>query len=206
MPAKQAKSVGRLVAVEGTRGKDVARAAARVWARVKNHSAGGGVSRWDGSGLFYELRLAKHKELTPSPRMLLLLYASDLAFRLRWQIRPALEQGHVVVAAPYVESAIAFGEAAGLPRKWLVELFRFAPAPDACVHIKEKKESAGWKDRWQDGFAEFSSVILKSTWSDWDERAARAAAITVLAGLADKKGCHSLKKKALREVKRAIKK
>ena len=41
---------------------------------------------------------------------LLLLYAADLAFRLRWEIRPALAEGYTVVAAPYVETAVAFGE------------------------------------------------------------------------------------------------
>ena len=49
----------------------------------------------------------------PSARTLLLLYAADLAFRLRWQIRPALAEGRTVVAAPYVDTAVAFGRAAG---------------------------------------------------------------------------------------------
>ena len=62
-----------------------------------------------------------------SPRTLLLLYAADLAFRLRWQIRPALAEGRTVVAAPYVDTAVAFGRAAGLPAGWLTNLFSFAP-------------------------------------------------------------------------------
>jgi len=57
----------------------------------------------------------------------LLLYAADLAFRLRWQVRPALAEGRTVVVAPYVQTAIAFGRAAGLPAAWLDNLFRFAP-------------------------------------------------------------------------------
>ena len=51
----------------------------------------------------------------PSARTLLLLYAADLAFRLRWEIRPALAAGRTVVAAPYVDTAVAFGRAAGVP-------------------------------------------------------------------------------------------
>jgi hypothetical protein len=34
-----------------------------------------------------------------------------------------------VVAAPYVDTAIAFGRAAGLKAGWLANLFRFAPRP-----------------------------------------------------------------------------
>jgi hypothetical protein len=59
----------------------------------------------------------------------LLLYAADLAFRLRWEIRPTLADGRAVVAAPYVDSAVAFGRAAGLKAGWLANLFRFAPRP-----------------------------------------------------------------------------
>ena len=87
----------------------------------------GGISRWDASGVFQELAVADEAAGTPSARTLLLLYAADLAFRLRWQIRPALAEGRTVVAAPYVDTAMAFGRAAGIDRAWLVNLFRFAP-------------------------------------------------------------------------------
>jgi hypothetical protein len=194
---KQKAQGGQLIAVEGTRGKDVARAADEVWSRLEDDHDGG-ISRWDASGAFFELKLAKRKDLTPSPRVLLLVYAADLAFRLRWQIRPALAAGHTVVAAPYVETAIAFGEAAGLPKKWLTELFRFAPKPDACVHVKEKK--AGWKDKPTDGFAEFANVVLKPTRPDWRDRERRAAAVGALGRLVDGKRCRALKKKTLRDL------
>ena len=53
----------------------------------------GGISRWDASGVFEELAVADEAAGAPSARTLLLLYAADLAFRLRWQIRPALAEG-----------------------------------------------------------------------------------------------------------------
>jgi hypothetical protein len=89
----------------------------------------GGISRWDASGVFQDLAVADVSAGAPSARTLLLLYAADLAFRLRWQIRPALAEGRTVVAAPYVDTAIAFGRAAGLKAGWLADLFRFAPRP-----------------------------------------------------------------------------
>ena len=60
--------------------------------------------------------LGKRKHRTASPRTLLLLYAADLAFRLRWEIRPALDAGQTVIAAPYLDTAFAFGRACGLSR------------------------------------------------------------------------------------------
>lgn len=89
----------------------------------------GGISGWDASGVFQDLAVADAGAGAPSARTLLLLYAADLAFRLRWQIRPALAEGRTVVAAPYVSTAIAFGRAAGLKAGWLTDLFRFAPRP-----------------------------------------------------------------------------
>jgi hypothetical protein len=88
-----------------------------------------GISQWDASGLFEELAIADESAGRPSARTLLLLYAADLAFRLRWEIRPALEAGRSVVAAPYTDTAVAFGRAAGLSAGWLTDLFGFAPTP-----------------------------------------------------------------------------
>ena len=118
-------SKAELIAVDG-----VDAAAVLAEARIALGSAArGGTSRWDASGVFQELAVADDAAGTPSARTLLLLYAADLAFRLRWQIRPALAEGRRVVAAPYVDTAIAFGRAAGLKSAWLTNLFRFAPRP-----------------------------------------------------------------------------
>jgi hypothetical protein len=115
----------RLIAVDGVDAGTVL-AEAR---RVLGSPAGGGISQWDASGVFQDLIVASDDAGVPSPRTLLLLYAADLAFRLRWEIRPALGEGRTVVAAPYIDTAVAFGRAAGLPAGWLTNLFRFAPRP-----------------------------------------------------------------------------
>ena len=117
---------GALVAVDGVDAAAVLAAAQRA---LRGRSRGG-ISRWDASGVFQDLAAADGSAAgAPSARTLLLLYAADLAFRLRWQIRPALAEGRTVVAAPYVDTATAFGRAAGLPPSWLMNLFRFAPRP-----------------------------------------------------------------------------
>jgi len=158
--ARRAAGRGRLIAVEGTRGREVRQAAAELWRHLCARKAHGGLSRWDASGIFSELRVGKRKHLSLSPRTLVLLYATDLVFRLRWEIRPALEQGQIVVAAPYVETAVAFGVASGLPQPWLTTLFGFAPPPDDCYRIKEGRNASSGKEKRLDGFGEFCLAIL----------------------------------------------
>jgi len=116
----------RLIAVDGVNGRALLASAERI---ASKHGAVKGVSRWDASGLFEQLLVADEDLAAASPRMLMLLYAADLAFRLRWEIEPAMAEGRHVVAAPYVDTAVAFGRACGLPLKWLTQLFRFARTP-----------------------------------------------------------------------------
>ena len=139
---------GALIAVDGVDAGAVSAAAKRA---LKAHPRGG-ISRWDASGVFQELAVADSAAGAPSPRTLILLYAADLAFRLRWQIRPAIAEGRTVVAAPYVDTATAFGRAAGLPPSWLMNLFRFAPRPADRIIVHAASGSAGSTD----GFVGFS--------------------------------------------------
>ena len=131
----------RLIAVDGVEPSAVLAAAKAALAASTPGAPGarGGISRWDASGIFQDLAVADDEAGVASPRTLLLLYAADLAFRLRWQIRPALAEGRTVVAAPYVDTAIAFGRAAGLPAGWLTNLFGFAPRASErhVVHGRE---------------------------------------------------------------------
>lgn len=125
---------GRLVAVDGVNGAAVRSSASVADTRI-DRPRRGGVSMWDASGVFQELAVASEDAGTPSARTLVLLYAADLAFRLRWEIRPAMAEGKVVVAAPYVDTAIAFGRATGIPVGWLTDLFRFAPRPAETRYV-----------------------------------------------------------------------
>ena len=79
-------------------------------------------------------------------------YVVPLAFRLRWEIRPKLEEGRTVVAAPYVNTAVAFGRAAGVPAAWLTNLFQFAPRPAERV----VQTAAAHRGSDRKGFVEFA--------------------------------------------------
>ena len=139
----------RLISLDGVNANALKDAARRLAAANRRRRAG--ISQWGASGIFDELMVAEDAG-TPSPRTLLLLYAADLAFRLRWEIRPALEEGRLVIAAPYVSTAVAFGQAAGLDPVWLSDLFYFAPAA-AERHVIDPAPAKQIADR--NGFVEF---------------------------------------------------
>ncbi len=134
---------GRLIALDGVDGAAI-RSAAREVAAGEKRSARAGVSHWDASGVFGELSVGEGGFV--SPRVLLLLYAADLAFRLRWEIAPAIDEGRTVIAAPSVQTAIAFGRAVGLPHAWLANLFRFAPQPNERRVVEAPRAKGGTRD------------------------------------------------------------
>lgn len=194
MPSDQK---GRLIALEAASGPDLAEAGRRLARHLAKPRQEAGVSAFDASGIFFELRKGDKQIPQPSPRTLLLLYAADLVFRLRWEIEPALEEGYLVVAAPYVESAIAFGKAAGLPRRWLVDLFRFAPRPSACYRLKEKRDIGNWKFKRSAGYLEFCCKTLLRSSPIWQPLELRRKFLAYLESLEQREGCQTLSEKML---------
>jgi hypothetical protein len=139
---------GRLIAVEGSIGPALTAAGKGLTRALREATGAGGFSAWDSSGIFTELAAADTDVSTASARTLVLLYAADLAFRVRWHITPALDAGESVVAAPYIESVKALSIAAGLPKRWLDELFAFAPKPSICyrIHPGRRERRGGRQD------------------------------------------------------------
>ena len=92
---------GELISLDVIEGQDAARGSRKL---LQSQSKTGGISVWDSSGIFFEMHGLEVAD-RPSARTIVLLYAADLFFRLRWEIIPALEEGKCVVAAPYLETA-----------------------------------------------------------------------------------------------------
>jgi len=170
---------GRLIALDGTRGKDTLAAAEALGEALAAAGVTAAVSRFDASGLFGELAAARGDRLL-SPRTLTLVYAADLAFRLRWEIRPVLDAGGVVIAASYIDTAVAVGAAAGLDEDWTRELLRFAPRPQHRGRAEERKPGRGWKPRLDRGYAEYAAAMLAGTPPDLTGKAARRTAMAWL--------------------------
>ena len=190
---------GHLIALDGVSGPMLGEEAQRL-ARMCGETAGW--SSFDASNTFHELRMAKSKTITPTPRVLVLLYVSDLLFRLRWEIEPALQEGATVVVAPYVNTGIAFGLASGLSKEWLDQLFSFAPKPEAGFRLKEKKKGkkVDWKKNDLDlpGFVEFCAATLTKNYPGWDADDVRAGMIEHLKDLEDRAEIRKLGKKGLK--------
>ena len=178
--AQQVEHPGRLIAIEGTRGKDTAAAATALIEALKEAGIESAISRFDASGLFGELAAAGRGNHNISIRTLTLVYAADLAFRLRWEIRPVLEAGGVVIAAPYVETAVAFGAACGLAEEWIRELLRFAPKPDRRGHVDERKRNRGWKPRLDRGYPEYCAAMLEGSAPKLASKRARRETMALL--------------------------
>jgi Thymidylate kinase len=171
---------GRLIAVDGSRGKDTAAAANAIVDELGRAGVECAVSRWDASGLFGELAQAARGERSVSARTLALVYAADLAFRLRWEIRPVLEAGGIVIAAPYIETPVAFTAGCGLRDEWLRQLLRFAPAPDLRGRARERKVNQPLKRRTDRGYAEFGAAMLSDAEPKLASKAARNRMIAML--------------------------
>jgi thymidylate kinase len=154
---------GRLIAVDGSRGKDTTAGADAIVDALRQAGIECAISRWDASGLFGELTSAAREDCNLSIRTLALVYAADLAFRLRWEIRPVLAAGGVVVAAPYVDTAIAFGASYGLSEEWTRQLMDFAPAPDLRGRAEERKIDRAWKRSLERGYPEYAAVMLEGS-------------------------------------------
>lgn len=171
---------GRLIAVEGTRGRDVAQGARRVWDALRAAGVQGGISWWDASGTFFEARQVKRKEFVPSPRTLVLFYVVDLKFRLKWEIEPLLAEGRTVIAAGYTSSIRAFARAAGIPKAWVDTVFETIPAPDVTLRAKERKQTSAWKGDPEEGFCETCVVAMVNDRQRFDAVRLRRDAIEAL--------------------------
>jgi len=159
---------GRLIALEGAGGRAMAVAARQLERRLRHDKIPTAASSWDASDLFFQIAHGDRGLPAPPPQTLILLYAADLAFRLRWQIRPAIEEGITVVAAPYVETVIGFGIGAGLPAAWLRRLFAFAPKAAETWRVPEPKLPADRRPTPSDSFLEFCLTQLRSGPASWD--------------------------------------
>jgi hypothetical protein len=189
---------GRLIAVDGTRGRDIADAARRVWEFLRERGVEGGISRWDASGTFFEARGVKKKEFVPSPRTLLLFHAVDLQFRLKWEIEPLIAEGKTVIVAPYVETARVLGRALGIDREWLDALFAPVPAPDVAFHAKERKKKAGWKDVPEEGLAETCAAAIVNSRPDADLAALRRRMVRAFDKRVDRGALLPVRKRSVR--------
>jgi len=64
-----------------------------------------------------------------------LLFAVDRIQHVENTIKPALQEGKIVISDRYVYSSLAYQGAAGLDLRWIKEINKFAISPDLAVYI-----------------------------------------------------------------------
>lgn len=71
-----------------------------------------------------------------------LLFAVDRVEHVKGKIKPALEEGKIVVSDRYVYSSLAYQGAAGIDLNWIEEINRHAIRPDLAIYIDVPPEVA----------------------------------------------------------------
>lgn len=127
---------GKLIVIEGTDGcgRSTQARMLKEWLEVQGY--GVMETGWTRSKLVGQA-ITDAKEGHSLHRLAYcLMYATDLADRMEYQIIPALRSGFIVLADRYVYTAIARGIARGAEKPWLRELFGFAVQPDLVFYLQ----------------------------------------------------------------------
>jgi hypothetical protein len=182
-----------LIALEGSGGRSMAVATKQLERSFRKQKIPAQTSSWDDSDLFFQISQGVRGLPAPPARALVLLYATDLVFRLRWQIRPALDEGITVIAAPYVETVIGFGRGAGLSPAWLRGVFEFAPPADDCYRVPEDSIPADRRGTPSNSFVEFCLAQLRCGPASWDTEEIRRGFLAHLTRLEARGKCRVAK-------------
>jgi dTMP kinase len=127
---------GRLIVIEGTDGVGRSTQAymLKQWLEVQGYAVA--ETGWTRSKLIGQA-ITEAKEGHSLHRLsYCLMYATDLADRLEYQIVPALRSGFLVLADRYIYTMIARGMARGADKQWLRDLFGFAAQPDLVFYLQ----------------------------------------------------------------------
>lgn len=149
---------GKLIVIEGTdgTGRSTQAGMLREWLEVQGY----GVidTGWTRSKLVGQTITDAKQGHSLNRLTYCLMYATDLADRLEYQVLPALKSGFIVLADRYIYTAIARGIVRGADPEWLRELYGFAVIPDLVCYLQlSVKEliprvlSTGKMNYWESG-------------------------------------------------------
>jgi dTMP kinase len=127
---------GKLIVVEGTdgTGRSTQAAMLKEWLEVQGY----GVieTGWTRSKLVGQAISDAKQGHSLNRLTYALMYATDLADRMEYQIIPALKSGFIVLADRYFYTAIARGIVRGADPEWLRDLYGFAVEPDLVCYLQ----------------------------------------------------------------------
>ena len=127
---------GKLIVIEGTDGcgRTTQALMLRQWLEVQGYAVV--ETGWTRSKLVGQAITDLKRGHSLHRLTYCLMYATDLADRMEYQILPALRSGFIVLADRYVYTAIARGIARGADEGWLRDLFGFALVPDLVFYLQ----------------------------------------------------------------------
>ena len=127
---------GRLIVIEGTDGVGRSTQAfmLKEWLEVQGYAVL--ETGWTRSKLIGQAITDAKQGHSLHRLTYCLMYATDLADRLEYQIIPALKSGFIVLADRYIYTAIARGIARDADRQWLRDLYGFAVQPDVVFYLQ----------------------------------------------------------------------
>src|SRR5262245_27349583 len=149
---------GKLIVIEGTDGSGRSTQAymLKQWLEVQGYAVLD--TGWTRSKLVGQAITDAKAGHSMNRLTYCLMYATDLADRMEYQIIPALRSGFVVLADRYIYTAIARGIARGADRDWLRDLYSFAVAPDLVFYLQigvrdlvPRVLAAGKMNYWESG-------------------------------------------------------
>jgi dTMP kinase len=88
------------------------------------------------------IRRVLEEDMEFDPYSFQLLFTADRAYHINTLIRPTIENDTAVISNRYVLSTIAYGMAAGLDKKWLIDMNSKFPEPDITFIFDLKPEEA----------------------------------------------------------------
>jgi dTMP kinase len=149
---------GRLIVLEGTDGvgRSTQAAMLKEWLEVQGYAVM--ETGWTRSKLVGQAITDAKAGHSLNRLTYCLMYATDLADRMEYQILPALRSGFIVLADRYVYTMIARGIARGADKQWLHDLYGFAVQPDLILHLRISVEdlvprvlAGGKMNYWESG-------------------------------------------------------
>jgi dTMP kinase len=159
MPYQPAEGrTGKLIVIEGTDGVGRSTQAymLKEWLEVQGYAVL--ETGWTRSKLIGQAITDAKAGHSMNRLTYCLMYATDLADRMEYQIIPALKSGFIVLADRYIYTAIARGIARGADRDWLRDLYGFAVAPDLIFYLQvgvrelvPRVLAAGKMNYWESG-------------------------------------------------------
>src|SRR5581483_138001 len=149
---------GKLIVIEGTDGSGRSTQAfmLKQWLEVQGYAVMD--TGWTRSKLIGQAITDAKQGHSLHRLTYCLMYATDLADRLEYQIIPALRSGFIVLADRYIYTAIARGIARGADKEWLRDLYGFSVEPDQVFYLQlpvsdlvQRVLAAGKMNYWESG-------------------------------------------------------